>query len=185
MRIPAKITQGDSLTWDDSSTVDNLGNTLSAPDWTLKYAFRGASVLDLTAQQDGDGWSTSISSAQTIALTPGFYYWQAYVEKDSERKTLGSGRVEILKNLASISSGTYDGRTQARQDLDAVQAAMRAMISGGAVQEYTIGNRSFRKMSLEDLRTLESQLKYAVALEEKEEKIKAGLGDPMSLFVRF
>jgi hypothetical protein len=185
MRIPEKINQGDSISWNDVPATDNMGEEISVnTGWTLNYAIRGASSLDLVSEDDGSEWLTSMTSAQSAALAAGFFYWQAFATKGSDRRTLGSGRVEIIKNLALV-TGTYDGRSQARQDLDAVQASIRALVSGGAVQEYTIGNRSMRKMNLADLYIIESKLKYQVAQEERAEKIKSGLGDPRNLFVRF
>lgn len=185
MKIPEKITKGDSISWNDVPTSDNLGAELSPSDgWTLNYALRGSSSLDLVATVDGDKWLISIDSTQSSLLSPGFLYWQAFVTKGSDRRTVGSGRIEILEDLAST-TGTYDGRSQARKDLDAVQVAIRSLISGGAIQEYMIAGRSVKKMTLSDLYYAESKLKFQVAQEEKSEKIKAGLGNPNNLFVRF
>jgi hypothetical protein len=80
--------------------------------------------------------------------------------------------------------GAFDGRSQAQQDLDAVQAAIRALISGGAKQ-YTIGSRSFTKVDLSDLMERESRLKAEVKREQMAELINNGLGNPHNLFVRF
>lgn len=184
VKIPARLTCGDSLTWFDCATRDNLGNEISSPDWTLTYAIRGASSLTLTAVDDEGRWKTAISAVQSAALTAGVYFWQAFATKGSERVTLGSGQITLEKNLATAADG-FDGRSQAAQDLAAVQAAIRAMISGGAVAEYTIGNRQIRKMSLESLLVLESRLKAEVVRERRAEKIAAGLGDPNRLLVRF
>lgn len=185
MRIPEKITQGDYISWIDIPTSDNLGNRINSSDYTLKYAIRGATSLDIESVTNGDGWKSEISPAQSAALTAGVYYWQAFVTNgDGKKITLGNGKIEILKGLDLV-TGEYDGRSQAKKDLDAVDAAIRSLVSGGAVQEYSIGNRSFRKMNLEDLRALQSQLRYEVAKEERAEKMKAGLGDSFNMFVRF
>ena len=90
--------------------------------------------------------------------------------------------------VASLASGTpvaFDGRSQAQKDLEAVQAAIRTIISGGAVAEYRIGTRSLKKYELSELLTLESRLKAEVVREKKAEMIANGLGNPSSLFVRF
>lgn len=184
MKIPDKVTKGDYLAWIDHPTTDNLGNTLDSTSWTLKYALRGASELTLTASAEGSGWKTEISTAQSGALTVGVYYWQAFVVHVDNRKiTLGNGRIEVLAGLDTI-SGAYDGRSQIRKDLDSVQAAIRSLVSGG-IQEYTIGNRSFRKIDLGELRALESKLKFDLNKEERAERMKAGLGDPFNTYVRF
>lgn len=187
MNIPLTLTMGDSYTWKDFATTDNLGNNVDAPTWTLYYAISGGSAtLILTGARDGtsNSWTTSISSAQTMALSAGTYYWQAYVTSGSSRQTLGTGQINILQNVA-IAGANYDGRSQFKKDLDAVQAAMRAMITGGAVAEYTIGNRSVRRIPMSDLIVLEAKLKAQVVREERASKIAQGLGDPGSIYVRF
>jgi hypothetical protein len=187
LNIPLKLAKGDSYTWKDSQATDNLGNSIDSSLWTLKYAIRGSSALDLTASADGSGWQTSITAAQSGALTPGKFYWQSYavdIATGAKRVTLSSGDIEITKDLVSA-GGQFDGRSQSQIDLDAVQAAMRAMISGGAVQGYTIGGRQIQKMQMSDLIVLESKLKAQVAREKKADSIKNGLGNPHNLFVRF
>lgn len=59
------------------------------------------------------------------------------------------------------------------------------MISNGAVQEYKINNRELKKMTLGELRSYESQLKFEVNREERLQKIRNGEGDPFTLKVRF
>lgn len=189
MNIPLKLRKGDSYTWKDAQSTDNLGNSIDSSAWTLKYAIRGAVSLDLTATDDGQGWETTITSTQSGTLTAGKYYYQAYaVEKSpsspAKRITLGEGQLEILADIVSA-TGTFDGRSQTQIDLENLQAAMRAMISGGAVQAYTIAGRQVQKMSMSDMIMLESKLKAELVREKKAEIIKNGLGNPHNLFVRF
>lgn len=125
-----------------------------------------------------------MTAAQTAALGPGAFFWQAYATKGSERVTLDQGRLDIDPNLAGAGVG-FDGRSQAQKDLDAVQVAMRSLIEGGAVQRYSIGNRQIDKMPLADLIVLESRLKAQVARERKSSLMKNGQGNPDNLFIRF
>ena len=53
------------------------------------------------------------------------------------------------------------------------------------MQEYTIGNRHLRKMSMTDLLELESRLKARVYREQLQQDMANGLGNPRNLFVRF
>jgi hypothetical protein len=185
VKIPKEIFIGDSVTWLDDETCDMMGNVIASDLWTLKYAIRGATTLDLTATAHGDGWSTTISTVNSSAFSAGVYYWQAFAtDASNNRVTLGTGQITVHENLAAATSG-YDGRSQIRQDLDAVKLAVRTMIAGGAVQEYMIGTRSVKKMSLTDLLALESKLKVDLAREEKADKIRNGLGNPHNLGVRF
>ena len=58
-------------------------------------------------------------------------------------------------------------------------------MTGGATQEYRIGNRSLKRYDLTELLALESRLKAVVARENKAKLIASGLGDPNNLYVRF
>lgn len=180
MNIPSQITAGDSATWVDAPS----GDITSA--WTLTYVLRGSSGLTLTATAAGSNWTTSITAVQSAALEPGTYYWQASATSGSQRTTIGSGSIQVLANLAYTGTPeAFDGRSQAEQDLAAVQAAMRAVISGGATQEYSIGNRSLKKMPMADLIALESKLKSDVATEKRRARLAAGLPSGRAVFVRF
>lgn len=184
MRIPEQLRKGDSASWVDDPTTDNLGNSIDSSSWTLKYALRGATALVLTATAEGSGWKTSITTTQSSALTAGVYYWQAYAESGSDRVTIGSGKVEILANLGDGGSTVVDGRSQAQQDLEAVQSAIRALISGGT-KAYTIGGRSLTKVDLPDLIQRETMLKQEVAREKRAEDLANGIGSGRNIYVRF
>jgi hypothetical protein len=180
MSLPATIRAGDTVRWRDAATADDLGTLISSSDWTLTTYLRSATP------GNGDGWESTISAATSAGLAVGDWSWGARATKAGEVVTIGSGSLVILPalNYAGVPSA-IDGRSQAQQDLDAVQAAIRALISGGAVRRYTIGGRQLEKFSLEELMARESRLKAIVAREKAAEKIAAGLGDPRSLYVRF
>jgi hypothetical protein len=191
VNFPARITEGDTVKWRDDASTDVFGNAISSQTgWTLTYYFRfnrnnhGATAV---GSAYGQGWQFSL----TAATTEGFHaddtgYWQAVATKAGETVTLGAGQFEIDANLAYVGTpAAVDNRSQAQKDLDAVQAAIRAMISGGAVAEYSIGSRRLKKMEMADLLTLESSLKAEVKREQKAAMIANGLGNPHNLFVRF
>jgi hypothetical protein len=191
VNFPARITEGDTVKWRDDASADVFGNSISSQTgWTLTYYFRfnrnnhGATAVG-TAY--GQGWQFSL----TAATTDGFHaddtgYWQAVATKAGETVTLGSGQFQIDANLAYAGSpAAVDNRSQAQKDLDAVQAAIRSMISGGAVAEYTIGSRRLKKMEMADLLTLEGKLKAEVKREQAAALAANGLGNPHNLFVRF
>lgn len=177
------------MTWRDDATRDNLGNAIDSGTWTLTYYLRtntaseGATVVG-TAY--GKGWQFTIAAATSDGFDAGQWYWQALATAGSDKLTIGSGQLEVLAGLDySGTPGAFDGRTQAQKDLDAVQAAIRAMVSGGAVAEYSIGSRRLKKMALADLLQLESSLKAEVKREQKAALIANGLGNPHNLYVRF
>lgn len=186
MNIPSIVYAGDSITWDDGATTDTLGNVIDSASWTLSYAIRGPVNLSLTASAQGSGWRTTMSAANSTTLSKeGFYFFQAYATNGSSRITLGAGRIEVKKNLATLSTTDFDGRSQLRKDLDAVQQAIRAIIHGGAIQTYFIGHRKVEKIPMPDLLVLESRLKAQVTREEAAQKVADGKGNPNNLYVRF
>jgi hypothetical protein len=184
--IPNEITAGDSVSWYDDAFKDNIGNDIAPGDWTLKYALRGKVTIDITASVVDGQWKSTLAPTDTVDLTSAtILYWQAYATKGSDKVTLGSGQISVKPSLVDVASSSYDGRSQAKKDLDAVQAAIRAVISGGAVQRYVIGNREVQKMQLADLYQIEARLKYEVASEKRAESIAKGLGDPRTLAIKF
>lgn len=186
MNIPIKFTAGDSISWVDEPGLDSLGNEITSAAWTLTYILRGSTALTLTAVANGSGWKTTISKTQSATLAPGVHHWQAVATKNDERVTLGSGSVTVLTDLAYTGTATaFDGRTQAEADLDAVRAAMRAIVSGGAVAEYSIGNRSLKKLAMADLIALETKLKADVASEKRRQRLAQGLDSGRAVYVRF
>jgi hypothetical protein len=150
--------------------------------WTLTYYLRtntaseGATVV---GSAYGTGWEFTIAAATSAAFDAGDWYWQALATYGTEKVTLGAGQLEVLAALSySGAPGAVDGRSQAQKDLDAVQAAIRAIVSGGVVKQYTIGNRSLSKYDLADLLQLEGKLKADVKREQMAELIANGLGNP-------
>lgn len=184
--IPNEIVAGDSVSWFDEAFKDNIGNDIDPSAWTLKYAIRGAVTVTKTASVVDGKWKTTLAPADTSEIASStILYWQAYAEKDTDRVTLATGQITVKPSLVSVEDPEFDGRSQIKKDLDAVQAAIRAMISGGAVKSYTIGTRQIEKMSLSDLFALESRLKADYAQETKADKIAKGLGNPRNLYIRF
>ena len=189
MNIPAQIRAGDTVKWRDDAAADTLGNAVTSGTWTLTYYLRtntaseGATVVG-TAY--GQGWELTIAAATSAGFDAGQWFWQAIATAGSEKLTLGAGQLEVLAALNYTGTpGAFDGRSQAEKDLAAVQSAMRSIISGGAVAEYTIGSRRLKKMEMADLITLESKLKSEVKREQAAALQAQGLGNPHNLFVRF
>lgn len=186
MKIPSEITAGDSLTWEDDPTTDNLGNTIDST-WTLKYAFQqsGVANISVTSTANGSGWTTTIpkASSATWAQTAKVF-WQAYAESGTSRVTLGSGSLKVNPNVSTATTST-ELRSQTQQDLDAVELAIRTMVSGGAVAEYTIHGRTLRKIPLAELRILRNELKAQLIREKKAQNIANGLGNPSNIYIRF
>ena len=192
MAIPSSITSGVDAVWTDVETVDVFGEAVTSTTHTLVYYFRLNSVgegVTATSVAYNSGWKTTLSAAVTGTMSPSdSWYFQAIATNISDSTTIeySRGQIEVQASLAYAGTpGAFDGRSQAEQDLDAVKAAIRSLISGGAVAEYRIGNRNLRRYDLSELIELESRLKSIVARENKAKLIASGLGDPHNLYVRF
>lgn len=189
MTIPSTLRAGDTLRWRHDAGTDSLGNAIDSSTWTLTTYLRtntaseGATVVGVAY---GTGWESTLAAATTADFIAGEWFWQAIATSGSEKVTLGAGQLQVLAPLDySGTPGAFDGRSQLEQDLDAVQAAIRALISGGAVKQYSIAGRSLTKYELKDLLALESQLKAQVKREQAAQLQANGLGNPHNLFVRF
>lgn len=189
MNIPDQIRAGDTVKWRVDATTDVFGSPVDSGSWTLTYYLRTNAASDgatVVGSAYGSGWELTIAAGTTSGFDVGQWYWQAVASKGSEKITIGSGGFEVLAGLSYAGSpAAFDGRSQAKKDLDAVDAAIRAIISGGAVAEYTIGQRSLKKCSLADLQVLRGRLIAEVKREDAASMIAQGLGNPHNLFVRF
>ena len=192
MAIPPSITSGVDAVWVDAETVDVFGDAVTSSTHTLVYYFRlnaAAEGVTATAVAYNSGWKTTLSStvSASMAANPAWFF-QAVLTKTSDNtvQEYSRGQVEVRPSLAYTGTpGAFDGRTQAQKDLDAVKAAIRSIVSGGAVAEYKIGSRNLKRYDLSELLELESRLKSIVAKENKAKLIASGLGDPHNLYVRF
>jgi hypothetical protein len=134
VNIPSQIRAADTIQWRDDAGVDNLGNAISSSDYTLTYYLRtntateGATVV---GSAYGTGWEFTIASGTSIGLNAGQWYWQAVATKTGSTVTLGAGQLAVLAALNYTGTpGAVDGRSQAQIDLDAVQTAIRTIVSG-------------------------------------------------------
>jgi len=189
MTVPATIRAGDTVAWVEPAALDLDGNAATSAAWTFTTFLRfnaaseGATVTG-TARADG-GWDMAITANTSAAFDAGVWSWQSRITSGATVITVGSGTTQVLPGLNYTGTpAAFNGQSQAEQDLAAVQAAIRAIVSKGA-KSYTIGTRSFTSNDLGQLMQREAQLKAMVARERAAEKVAAGLGDPRSLFVRF
>jgi len=183
MGVPASIYAGDTVKFNIPVTPDYSSTASWVGTFVLKHNTGNDSITATGVADGAGGWNFTLTAVQTANLHIDLHWYQLYVTKAAERYTLEQGQVRILGNIAV--GNNYDGRSQAQIDLEAVQAAMRTKISGGAVAEYTIGNRSLKSMPMTDLIALENKLKADVAKEARAERIAKGLNSGRAVYVRF
>lgn len=185
MAIPTSIYAGDTVTFNIPATTDYTSTASWVGTFVLKHRTATDSV-SVTGVADGaGGWDFTVSAATTTGLSVDTHWFQFYVTLSGVRHTLQQGELRVLGNIAA-GSATFDGRSQAQIDLAAVQAEIRGRMNGGqGASEYTIGNRSLKKIPLADLIALQSQLRADVSREARAARIAKGLDSGRAVFVRF
>lgn len=188
IKHPAEIRIGDTVIFDVPSFANSIGTTIDNT-YTLTWygrtntAEKGASV---TATNQGDGWRVTIPSTTTADWVAGDWYFQLVAVSGFLQYLAGEGQFKAIASLAYAGTpGAFDGRSRAQVDLDQVQAAIRTILDGGAVQSYSIAGRNLSKYALADLLALETKLKAEVKREQTADLIRNGHGNPHNLFVRF
>ena len=188
--LPSIIVAGTTIEWVDEATTAGINETISSPDWTLEYYLRTNTASEghtVTGTQyaNSTGWQFTISSTDSANFDAGNWFWAARAFKSGKVFEIGTGELEVKQSLQySGTPAAIDNRTQTEKDLDAVTACIRALIEDKA-QEYSIGNRTFKRIDIKDLRAREAELKSRVASEKRYSYISQGLGDPKNLYVRF
>ena len=188
--LPSIIVAGTTIEWVDKATTAGINESITSPDWTLEYYLRTNTAseghtVQGTQYSNSTGWQFTISATDSAAFDAGIWYWAARAFKSGKVFELGTGELEVKQSLQySGTPAAIDNRTQTEKDLDAVEAAIRAMVADKA-QEYSIGNRTFKRIDLDKLRELRAELKSRVASEKRYSLISQGLGDPKTLYVRF
>lgn len=168
-KVPNSFTAGESFSWTKDFSL------YPASTWTLTYFFRGAGQgFNVEATPNGNKFDLSALSSDTENCTAGTYSFQAFVTKVDEKILVDSGTIRVHPNLAAINAGdTFDGRSNAQQILDAIDA----MIKGKATldqQSYVIGNRQLSRIPIPDLTLLRDKYQRIVNQEKRTEKQKKG-----------
>jgi hypothetical protein len=168
--VPTILTPGESLTWEKS-----FADYPASDGWELVYYFRGAGAgFDVAATADGDTFELAVAAEDTEELIAGRYYYQAFVELETERLLVDEGEIMVRASLSEIQSAdTFDGRSQVKIILDAVDA----LIAGKATldqQEYSIGTRQLKRYPLPDLIALRDKYAKLYAAELRAERLKNG-----------
>ena len=188
--LPSVITAGTTIEWVDEATTAGINETISSPDWTLEYYLRTNAgneghIATGTQYSNSTGWQFTISATDSAGFIAGNWFWVARAFNSDDVFEIGSGELIVKQSLQYTGTpAAIDNRTQTEKDLDAVTACIRALIEDKA-QEYSIGNRTFKRIDIKDLRAREAELKSRVASEKRYSYISQGLGDPKNLYVRF
>lgn len=161
LNIPSTLIAGDRWSWLASDLCFPDGSEANPALHSLVIAFRGPSVLDVTASDEDGGWRVSAPSTQTSTLDKGVYQWQAYLKDGGDRYTIKAGSVEVKANFEAL-EGTIEGRPYAEVALERVEACILALLENRPVQEYKILGRETKYMNLAELQGLRDSLQAEV-----------------------
>jgi hypothetical protein len=133
-------------------------------------------------------WAFTLPAITTAAFSTGQWFFQAVSVTASTPITVRTGAFVVSPSLAYAGSpAALDLRSQAQIDLEAVEAAIRALVGGA--QEYRIGTptggRMVKRAELAQLIAWRDRLKADVAREKLAENVANGKGDGRSLYIRF
>jgi hypothetical protein len=152
----------------------SLADYPASDGWTLalRVTSRTSATQDPLAWDAGyavaedDRWLVTIPTTATADLTAGNYDWVAFVtgsgDTAGQRYSPASGRIQIDADLATATAGSAVDQDEI--DLATVRAERRARITGdGSANEgVTIDGRSIQRLSMDELRKLETALAVKV-----------------------
>jgi hypothetical protein len=175
---PTTIRAGDLLSWSKT-----LSDYPASAGWALSYTLINASSkITINASASGADHLVSVAAATTGSYSAGGYTWIARVTKATEVYTIGQGSMQILPNLASLS--TFDGRSHAKIMLEAIEAAIQGRASATQLR-MSINNRSIEYLSPTELIKWLSFYRAEVAKEAQAETIRKTGVNPRNIGVRF
>lgn len=171
---PTQLRAGDTWKWRREDLTD-----YPAPTWTLRYEIKNATAaFQIAATADGAHHAVTVAKATTATYAPGAYQWVAFVDDGTERYTIGSGHLEVLRNFDDDTA--FDVRSHAAKVLDAIEAVIEGRASLDQ-QSYTINGRSLVRTPIAELLVLRDRYRAEVA----RESAAAGLGERRRTYVRF
>lgn len=179
---PLTVFAGDTLLWQI-----NLADYPASQGYALHYRLINATnIYDITSTPSGDQYEINVPATTSAAWAPGVYDWQSYItDAGGDRFTVERGRMEVKANWAGQSAG-LDTRSQARQILEALEAAWVAASAKRAfVMEYRIAGRIMRFATRQEWVIELNYWRRMVAQEERAAKIANGQPPGNKIYVRF
>lgn len=151
---PTVLVAGDTATWRRS-----LADFLASDGWALKYAFRGAGILNVTADADGDGYLVTVPKATTAGMADGLYEWTAYVEKGQEHFTVDAGRCLVTPDLSAAAAGVR--QKHAERALPLIEAQIEQLLAS-SIESHSIEQTTIQRRKLDELYAIRNRYRNEV-----------------------
>ena len=158
--IPATVRSGDSISW-----LLSFAGYPATAGWSLSITLINHDGKEtLTSTASGDDYAVTVTAATTAGWDAGVYAWAALLTNGDERATAGTGQVEVLANLAALT--THDRRTLAEVCLANIEAVIQGKATADNL-EYSINNRSLKRYTWSELLAARNHFKAEVARERR------------------
>lgn len=187
MSMLSRLIAGDTLDF-----VDQVPQYPATDGWTLRYRLTptftvpAQTPIEITAvvHQVTD-YRVQAAPAATVNWVPGSYTWTRWVERVGARQSLGSGRLTVEPNIATLPAG-HDGRSLAQRTLDDLLAARSQWAAtSGRIRSYSIAGRT---MEFREAAELEAEIAFwrrQLAEETQAANLAAGLAPKNRILTRF
>lgn len=156
---PTELTAGEDWRWDRA-----FGEHPPADGWTLRYALRGPTDTDITAQAAEGVYQVRVGIAQTETVEAGLYRLVGYVDRGDpvqERVVVYDAQLLVRPNpLAPVNA-----KSAAERTLAAIEAAIEGRLTNDLAEEVTINGRSIKSISIRELVRLRGIYAERVRLE--------------------
>ena len=173
---PLTLRAGDSVRW-----TRTLADYPAGDGWALSYVLLSASArIEIASVAAGNDHAVTLVAATTAAYAAGAYTWAAVVAKGADRYTVGTGRIEILPDLAAETTAAHDGRSHARKVLEAIEAWIES--ADPSVARRKIADRELQYIPITELLALRDRYRREVAREDAAAGVRPNRG---RIYLRF
>ncbi|WP_108820263.1 hypothetical protein [Pseudovibrio sp. Alg231-02] len=163
---PKAVRAGDFASW----RRDDLARDFPPDEYTLSYVAtlegEAPAKIEFDATASEGGFFVGLGSEQNADWTSGAYQWAAFITRKSDgaRKTVGSGRFEVLPDLAS--GDAIDLRSHARRMLEQLEALIEGRAKSN-VASYEIAGRKLTKLTPKELQDWHTHYRKLVRIEDR------------------
>jgi hypothetical protein len=152
---PTEIRAGDTVQFTRA-----YGDFPPADGWTLSYTLNGQSKARVDATTSGGGYLFTVPATKTAQLLPGTYRYVITASLAGARHTVEEGAVRLAADPVESTAGAQEHQDEKELRLIDLELLARAQSDH---TEYSIGDRSLKRESLESLRTWRTQLRARIA----------------------
>ena len=161
--LPARIVAGETIWIADANTLQGTQDIIitgisPADGYTLAYQFSAPTPISVSASANGDndGWTLTVTAAQTLLFGAGNINFVALATHTSSGKVYSVDTGTIYVEASPLAVSEYAAA------LVAIDAAILNFATGGQ-RSFTLGDMSVTYGSLSELLQLRAHYQYLIA----------------------